>query len=71
MIANRALSTVGTPYDLLRANCEQVAAYAETASPDSPQLNTVVGFIILGLAASFCRQSLNSSSQERGVKLPP
>jgi len=50
MRAARALSLVGNmPYDLLTANCEHVATYAETGVPESRQVSVVLGFAMAGL----------------------
>jgi uncharacterized protein YycO len=43
----RAISLMGTPYDLLNFNCEHAAYYAVTGTPKSPQLN----FALAALAA--------------------
>ena len=47
--ASRALSLVGrTPYDLVTANCDHVAGYAETGVAASPQVALVVGVLLVG-----------------------
>lgn len=52
-IAQRALSLLGTKYDLLKFNCEHAAYSAQNGKPNSPQIigAAVIGLIVCGLAA--------------------
>ena len=58
IIVQRALSLVGTKYDLINFNCEHAAYYAQSGVAQSPQVNNAVagmavgGLIFLGLAVA-------------------
>lgn len=47
LIARRALTLIGTRYDLMNFNCEDAANYAETGLPVSPSRQKIVAGILL------------------------
>lgn len=49
LILARARSRIGTPYDLLKWNCEHLVSFASGNAPKSPQVNATITLAALGL----------------------
>jgi hypothetical protein len=55
-IAQRAISLIGTKYDLWKFNCEHAASLAQTGTAESPQIAAFICFACLVLVlAVFAR----------------
>jgi hypothetical protein len=61
-IAQRALSLLGTKYDLWNFNCEHAASYAQNGVANSPQIAgvAVLGLLTIGIAALSLLTSENA-----------